>query len=81
MIWYTAHYGSWRDSSGVKRVMFPMSPGNGERLGTFSHRQAMETAQAVADRVGQSVTVEAEIPMPCGYAHRRYEVKPGRVQT
>ena len=81
MIWYTAHYGTWRDPAGVVRIKFPLENGNGEGPGTFRYRWAMETAQAVADRVGKPVTVCAEIPTGYGCAYRSYKVEPRRTGT
>ena len=66
-IWYTAHYGSWRDPHGVCRVEFN-KPGEEYKhiTGTYNRKEAFCKAQETANETGKVVTVMKERPCSCG---------------
>lgn len=65
MTWYTGHYGSWTQPSGVTRIG-----------GTYDRKEMFAEAQAVANKLGVGVTIISETGGSSGLKIKTYTVNP-----
>lgn len=66
MAYYSAHYGSWNEPGGVRRVEFGRELGIDHLYQTENFKLAREKAQEAANESGQIVNFEKTIVLGCG---------------
>lgn len=76
MLWYTAHYGTWRSGDTVTRIDF----GN-YCYGTHNRKEAFTKAQETANKTGRTVTVMWHTPSVCGLKTNIKKVAPESGQS